>query len=139
MTRSMMFLFMALTCVLLLGACGDSDENNPVLTIPVLTTLSESDNGRTVELQVGDKLDVTLNENPSTGFTWEIGSVDEAIIKQVGESEFKPGTGIGASGQRTFHFEAVASGQSDLQLVYHRPFETNAPPSSTFEVTIIVK
>lgn len=134
MTRSMVILIMLLACTLLLGACGDSDENNPSLT-----SLSESDNGKTVELRVADKLDVTLTENPSTGFTWEIDTIDQTIIKQSGDSEFTPGTGIGASGKRTFHFEAIATGQSDLKLVYHRPFDTTSPPNSTFEVTIIVK
>lgn len=134
MTRSMVLLVMALTGVLLLGACGDSDENSPSLT-----TLSESDNGRTVELRVADKLDVTLSENPSTGYVWEIETMDQAIMKQAGDSEFTPGSGLGAAGKRTFHFEAIASGQSALKLVYHRPFETNVPPSSTFEVTVIVR
>ncbi len=134
MTRSMVLLFMVLTGVLFLGACGDSDENQPTLT-----TLTESDNGRIIELQVADKLDVTLNENPSTGFTWEIKAIDQTIIKQIGEPEFTPGTGgIGAAGKRTFHFQAVTPGTSDLKLIYHQPFNPDVPPSSTFEVTIIV-
>ncbi len=134
MTRLPLFLVMLLTGALLLSACGDSDQNHPTLT-----TLTESDNGKTVELQVTDDLDVTLTENPSTGFLWDIDTIDQSVIKQTGDSEFTPGSGIGASGKRTFHFQAVASGQSDLKLILHRPFDTSTPPASTFEVTIIVK
>ncbi len=135
MTRSLVFLFMVFSSVLLLGACGDSDEKHVTLM-----SLSENDNGRTVELQVEDKLDVVLNETPSTGLIWETESVDGTIMKQIGEPEFKPDTdAIGSGGKKTFHFEAVASGQTDLKLIHHRPLETSVPPSMTFEVTIIVK
>jgi predicted secreted protein len=135
MTRSLVFLFMFFTTVLLFGACGDSEENHATLI-----SLSENDNGRTVDLQVGDKLDVVLKENPSTGFIWETESLDETIVKQIGEPEFKADTGaIGSGGSKTFHFEVVASGQTYLKLILHRPWETDVPPSMTFEVTIIVK
>lgn len=135
MTRSLVFLFMVFTAVLSLGACGDSDEKHAALI-----SLSENDSGRTVELQVADKLDVTLNGNPTTGFTWEINSLDETIMKQIGKPDFKPDSGaVGSGGKETFHFGAVASGQSDLKLIYHQPWATNVLPSQTFEVIIIVK
>jgi predicted secreted protein len=37
------------------------------------------------------------------------------------------------------HFEAVAVGQTTLDLVYHRPWEKDVPPARTFGVTIVVK
>jgi inhibitor of cysteine peptidase len=103
-------------------------------------TLSEEDSGSTVEMQVGDTMEVVLEGNPTTGFTWETEAVDAAILNQLGEPEFESDSElVGSGGTFTFRFEAVASGQTVLTLVYHRPWETAVPPASTFEVTVIVQ
>jgi inhibitor of cysteine peptidase len=102
--------------------------------------LHEGDAGSTVNLRVGDTMEVVLEGNPTTGFSWETAALDASVLKQLGEPEFKPDTSlIGAGGKFTFRFEAVASGQTLLQLVYHRPWETNVPPEKTFEMTVVVQ
>jgi len=102
--------------------------------------LTEADDGRTIELRVGGKLEVALEGNPTTGFQWEVGGGDTSIITLSGEPEFKPSSdALGAGGKFTLRFEAAAVGQTMLKLIYHRPFEKDAPPSRTFEVTVCVK
>jgi inhibitor of cysteine peptidase len=104
------------------------------------TRLSEEDAGRTVELQAGDKLEVSLKGNPTTGYQWEMAVVDAAILKLVGEPEFNPhSSALGAGGKVTLRFEAVAAGQTTLQLIYHRSFEKNVPPLRTFKATVVIK
>jgi inhibitor of cysteine peptidase len=104
------------------------------------TRLSEQDSGKTVELHAGDKLEVSLKGNPTTGYQWEMAAVDAAILKLVGEPEFNPdSSALGAGGKVTFRFEAVAAGQTTLQLIYHRSFEKNVPPIKTFKATVVVK
>ena len=103
------------------------------------TRLSEQDGGKTVELHAGDKLEVSLKGNPTTGYQWEMAAVDAAILKLVGEPEFNPDSGaLGAGGKVTLRLIAVAAGQTTLQLIYHRPFE-NVPPIKTFKATVVVK
>jgi inhibitor of cysteine peptidase len=105
-----------------------------------IRSLTEADAGRSIELRVADKLEVTLPGNPTTGFQWEVGSGDTSIIKPGGESEFKPSSeALGSGGKVTIRFEAVAAGQTTLKLIYHRPFEKDTPPDQTFEVTVTVK
>jgi inhibitor of cysteine peptidase len=102
--------------------------------------LSEEDAGSTVELRVGDTMEVVLDGNPTTGFQWETVAMDTSVLKQLGEPGFEPYTAlIGSGGKFTFRFEAVASGQTLLQLVYHRPWETDVPPEKTFEVNVTVQ
>jgi inhibitor of cysteine peptidase len=102
--------------------------------------LHEGDAGSTVNLRAGDTMEVVLEGNPTTGFSWETAALDASVLKQLGEPEFKPDTSlIGAGGKFTFRFEAVAPGQTLLQLVYHRPWETNVPPEKTFEMTVVVQ
>jgi inhibitor of cysteine peptidase len=106
---------------------------------PASLTLSEADAGSTVTLAVGDTMEVVLDGNPTTGFTWETEALDTSVLRQLGESEFQPESAlIGAGGTFTFRFEAVASGQTTLRLVYHRPWETDVPPEKTYEVTASV-
>jgi inhibitor of cysteine peptidase len=102
--------------------------------------VSEADAGSTVELRVGDTLEVVLDGNPTTGFSWETAAVDASVLKQLGEPGFQPDTSlIGSGGKFTFRFEAVGSGQALLRLIYHRPWEKDVPPEKTFEVTVIVQ
>lgn len=114
------------------GAQGSSQTSTRQLT--------EADNGRLIELNVGDTLEITLPGNPTTGFQWEVDSVDSAILRQVGESKFEPSNNaVGSGGQVTFRFEAVGTGQTELKLIHHRLFEENVAPIQTFEVSVTVK
>jgi inhibitor of cysteine peptidase len=129
MFRLPVLFVVALIAAALLVACSSS-----------ATELSEEDAGRTVELRAGDSLEVTLVGNPTTGYMWEVGSVDAAVLTQVGEPEFKADSDlIGSPGTITLRFEAVAPGQTDLQLIYHRPWEEGVAPLETFEAMIVVK
>jgi inhibitor of cysteine peptidase len=103
-------------------------------------TLRESDAGRTVELKRGDTLIVELEGMPTTGFQWEVVSADEAVIKPEGDPEYKdsqPGL-IGGEGLLIFTFKALETGRTELNMVYHQPWEKDTPPAKTFEVTVIV-
>jgi len=115
-------------CVLVLAGCGPIGDHS----------LDEGDDGSRITLDAGQTLDIRLEGNPTTGFTWEVSEVDDAILRQVGETEFDPFSGlIGSPGIQTLRFEAVGSGQLTLELVYHRPWETESA-LDTFSVHVTV-
>lgn len=131
----LMLRLIVIVMVGLLCACGA--EPSPVISTKHLT---EADAGRSIELRVGDKLEVTLPGNPTTGFQWEVSVGDTAILRPSGEPEFEPSSSaVGSGGKITMHFEAVGTGQMRLTLIYHRPFEKDVPPAQTFEVTVTVR
>lgn len=102
--------------------------------------LGGTDAGRQVELQKGQILTINLEGNPTTGYTWEFAESEGAIVRQVGEAEFKADSDlVGAGGVQTLRFEAVSEGQMELTLVYHRPWETDVEPLETFTVHVTVK
>ncbi len=126
-------LLLVLGVTMVLSGC-----QNPFVKGPV--KLTETDAGSTVEMNVGDMLEVMLEGNPTTGYDWEMASGDAAVLEQLGASTYKADSDLmGAGGQVTLRFKAVAAGQTTLQLVYHRPWETDEPPAQTFEVSVIVK
>ena len=109
-------------------------------SVPVSMKLDEKDLGRTVEMSVGDTLEVVLRGNPTTGYIWEVASPGNGILKQLGETEFKPEREArGSPGKIIMRFKAAVAGETSLKLIYHRPFERNKTPIKTFEVTVAIK
>jgi inhibitor of cysteine peptidase len=103
-------------------------------------TLTDADAGKTIELQKGNLLVVTLDGNITTGFNWEMVPQTPAVLQQQGEPEATPdSSALGSGGKISLKFQAVQTGQASLTLIYHRSFEKDVPPEKTFEVTIVVK
>lgn len=76
-------------------------------------------NGKTVALQVGDVLVVTLPVNMLTGLRWIVASYDQSIIALSGERVLppQPGGAMGAGGTvAVFRFLAEAPGLARLIL-----------------------
>jgi C1A family cysteine protease/predicted secreted protein len=99
--------------------------------------LSAKDDSRQIELKEGQVLAVSLESNPSTGYTWEIEEVNETILRQTGTIEFEPESRLlGAPGKQILRFEAVAAGQADLRLIYRRPWEKGMKPAKSFSLQV---
>lgn len=101
--------------------------------------LGVDDSGRRVVLQPGQTVVLSLDANPSTGYIWETVHAAEPVLRQVGDSEFRPGSErVGASGTQVLRFEAAAAGQASLELAYRRPWEKGATPRQTFSLEVMV-
>lgn len=124
-------LFLCLVFFLAVAACA--------LPASGTTSLTAKDAGSTIQIKQGDIVQVALNGNPTTGFTWEALPGSEGLVQQ-GEAEFKPDSNaLGSGGNMTLQFKAVRPGTTVLKLIYHRPFEPNVPPLQSFEVTVVVE
>ena len=108
---------------------------------PSEVKVGADDNGREIELRKGQILVVTLEANPTTGYTWEVAEpLDEQILRPVGEVEFTPESDlVGAPGVQVLRFEAVKAGQTALELVYHRPWEKGVEPLEAFSLQVAVR
>lgn len=108
----------------------------PRRTIPI----GEAENGRTVEMNAGDTLKISLAGNPTTGYNWYVASVDTDVLQQVGESVFVASSNaMGAGGIITLSFQASIAGQTSLMLEYKRAWETGVSPLQTYSVMVVVK
>ncbi|MFN2159855.1 MAG: protease inhibitor I42 family protein [Anaerolineales bacterium] len=102
--------------------------------------LDAVDNGSQIELERGQFLEVSLEGNPTTGYSWEAAYLEDQILRQAGDPEFTPETDlIGSGGVQTLRFEAVKSGQTTLKLVYRRPWEGDVNLLKTFSVKVVVR
>jgi inhibitor of cysteine peptidase len=102
--------------------------------------LTQADNGKLVALKVGESLAITLDSNPSTGYSWQLGAMKRAILQQQGEPQYTPPAQPlpGAGGQHTFQFTAVGAGRTTLTLVYKQLFDRKAAPAEKFTIQVTV-
>jgi len=125
-------LFAAL--VMVLGPGAGSAPAGGVIVV------GENDARSTVEIVCGERLQVVLNANPTTGYQWAVEAVDPNVLKTVGEGFYPPDSRlVGAGGKAEWSFDALSPGRTTLKLIYRRPFEKDVPPVKTFERTVVVK
>jgi len=103
--------------------------------------IDDKTNNGQVELKTGQTLVVSLESNPTTGYAWEVAEVDDTLLQSQGEAEYTADkTGgeplVGSGGTQTFRFSAADAGETTLKLIYHRAWETDVEPASTFSVQV---
>jgi len=97
----------------------------------------EKDNGAHVQVERGAKITIELKENPTTGYRWTIGGMDDALLAAEGDEFLPPGQkSPGAGGQRRFFFRAKAEGSTALSLVNKRAWERDDKAVSIYNLVI---
>ncbi len=122
--------------VVVTTACSDDTGRSD----PRLVPLTAEDAGATIEVAVGDHLQVELESNASTGFSWVNETEETATLVAVCEPEIvEESDVVGAPGMMQCMFEARAAGQASIELAYRRAWEDEAEPERVFQVTVVVK
>jgi len=105
-----------------------------------MVELTEEDNGSIVTVIVGDIIQIQLEGNPTTGYSWGTENLDTNLLEMIGEPAFEANSKLkGSGGIYTFTFNALAPGVIQLRLKYFRSFEENVPPVQTFEVSLDIQ
>ncbi len=98
---------------------------------------SEKDNGALVEVSLGSKVTIELEENPKTGHQWMTSSVDEVFLVPEGDA-FLVGEqmGLSAAGVRRTFFRAKGAGSTSLSLINKRPWQSNKEAVAAFKLAL---
>lgn len=124
---------------------ADSYQMLPVMEGKIANLkLDASADGSTQQLKKGEVMAISLESNPSTGYSWFANISDTAVLVQMGESEYQTPLEtstplVGAPGTQIFYFQAASSGSASLTLEYKRGWETNVAPEKTITMTINVE
>ena len=115
------------------GTANGADEEVKAAVI------GESQNKKTVDVQLGRSFNIALESNGSTGYSWSVkGESDLGKPKQstIPGDASRPG----APGTQKFSFstKGASVGAHTIKLEYQRPWAELSPPAKTFEVTINV-
>jgi len=124
---------LVMSLALIVNCAPGSDATGGVLRV------GEEAAGTTVNLHVGETVEVALPGNPTTGFDWGGARSSDVItlVRDSNESTAGPGI-VGAGGVHTFVFKATSAGQDTVQLFYARPWETGVEPEKIFELHVTV-
>ena len=97
----------------------------------------QKDNGAQIQVERGAKITIELKENPTTGYRWTIGSIDQALLAAEGDEFLPPDQkSPGAGGLRRFFFRAKAEGSTALTLVNKRAWQRDDQAVGTFNLAI---
>lgn len=115
----------------LLAACGD--DGGSTIELDAADSMSE------VSLGVGDQLDVSLEANPTTGYSWELGPLPDGLELVSSEFEEPGGSLVGAPGMQLFVFDVVGAGSGILRFEYVRVFDDPVVPAEVVEYVVTIE
>ena len=114
-------------------ACASSGARGDEQVAPAPIVLGVNDEGRKIDLIVGQQLQVRLPANPSTGLAWRVRYDAGGLVRQEGASYFtadpNPGGLVGSGGVEVFRFTVAGAGEDDLRFEYRRGFDATAAAS----------
>lgn len=124
--------------VVALAGCATT----PSSTSPV--ALTGADSGREVTLTTGQRLTVSLEANPTTGYGWALADSVGGALARDGAPVYtrdpsRPAGMPGVGGEVTWTFQAARPGRGTLRLAYGRAWEPGEPAAETFEVPVVVR
>jgi len=102
-----------------------------------VTRLTAKDNGKTITVKAGQRIEISLAGNPTTGFTWNDKTAGDVLSLSGEVSHRAGGPALGAPGMSTASYLANKAGKAQIVLEYKRVFEQK-PPLKTFKVTVAV-
>jgi predicted secreted protein len=129
------FLAAAGVVAITLSACSSGTPS----TRPEATelTVRAQDAGKLIQLDQLSVLRVALEGQPSTGYVWQLESVDGSVLQTVDERVEGSGN-IGGVDQQVFKLVGVAAGTTTLRFVNRRPWEKANSGSKSFEIQVAV-
>jgi inhibitor of cysteine peptidase len=92
--------------------------------------LSESSSASSYVLPRNEELVLTLAENPTTGFRWEVLQSGAGALRLLGDAADAGSAVPGAGRRRVLRFVAQDPGSVELTLVLRRSWE---PPEAALE------
>ena len=149
MKHKILLTAVAVVATVLFAACSQDDTQKktvaPTTTNSVsgkVVSINAESNGKTIHVLPGETVRVKLEANHTTGYSWSVASVDKSILEVGDEGEYMsnphPEGMVGVGGNEVWNFKAIAAGETEISLVYVRPWEKNEAPAMSFKLKVVV-
>lgn len=113
-----------------------------VAAVSVAQVWADTVEEKTAELKVGETQVLELNGNPTTGFRWMLAealSADSPVSVEIAyESAASRKPLCGRGGVFKVRYTGVKPGETTVVLIYARPWEKDAYPSTKINLTVKV-
>jgi inhibitor of cysteine peptidase len=128
---------------LLLAACAGRGEETDTVSAPQdVVRVAKENSGKTVALRAGGRLEVALEANATTGYSWQREGGDTAVLapdsSRYQAEKAEPGV-AGAGGKEILAFRAARPGRTRLVLVYRQPWNGGASSGERWEAEVVVQ
>ncbi len=135
--RIHVMLVAALIAACILGAgCISQPDETPAPAEEY--TFKEADNNADVKLPAGSRITISLDENPTTGYEWNITS--SRGLQYVSDVFTPPSTGlIGAGGVHEWQYIAAEKGTGEFSAIYWQPWENVTGDETAFSITFTIE
>ncbi|MCK9297415.1 MAG: protease inhibitor I42 family protein [Methanoculleus sp.] len=141
-------------CLLGAGCTSQPAEEGTPTPTPVETTaaptatstpapaeeyaFNETNNNETVTVPVGSEITISLDENPTTGYEWNVTS--SAGLEYVNDTFIAPETGlVGAGGVHVWEYTAAEEGSGEFSAIYKRSWEETIGNETTFSMAFVIE
>ncbi len=104
-----------------------------------MTALQAKDNGQEIRVKVGTIIELSLEEQGGTGYTWEFDQLDEKHFELVTTETSPLSDKIGAPVLMTWRLKVKNAGESRLALDYFRPWEGKGKAVEHFLVKVNIQ
>ena len=116
-----------------------------------MLVLTSADDGRHRAINQGGEIQLTLNENASTGYRWSLGPLEPSLLELVSAQALaNPGAGVGSQapglppavgspGQVVYRFKALRPGRTVLSLRLLRSWEGDRSTIDRFRLSLQIQ
>jgi copper homeostasis protein (lipoprotein) len=103
-------------------------------------SLLETDSGKDIEVERGQRVFVVLGANRTTGYDWILDSGPPGPLASLGGPVYAQAADLaGSGGTGIWFFRASRSGKQELRFRYRRVFTPDAPAGNTVSFTVSVR
>jgi inhibitor of cysteine peptidase len=125
MKRLLLLLIVSIPAVLLMAGC-DGEVKTYI------------DAGKPIAVKAGQEFIIAVDSNPTTGYVWQ--EMHDVTMVSLEEDRYEPdekAEGLaGAGGTQYYRYKALKQGDTEVILVYVRPWEPETAKENVFKVTI---
>jgi predicted secreted protein len=126
--------YLSLVTVLVCSSCAMADDTSRTPS----STLSPSDNGKTIRIKTGESILIELPVQLGTGYAWQPPKQEQQalfVVKQEkAPSKAPPSPGSGET--QAFRLLSTQPGETEVVFQYRRSWDENSTPLKTFRIKV---
>ncbi|UCD08160.1 MAG: protease inhibitor I42 family protein [Dehalococcoidales bacterium] len=129
--------------IITIGIVGCSNSSPMSFELDYEELMKEKHVTWATSVNAGDKFEITLGSNPTTGFTWPniAQIIDSDIVKQTNHEFISTDSNavVGASGKDVWTFRALKKGTTTIQMNYSQSWDGGEKSEWSLVATITVR
>ena len=95
-----------------------------------MIVIDQNNSGQTIDLPIGQVMELRLAENPTTGYRWTVVADGAPACVVVGDRCERPAGPPGQGGEHTWQIQGALVGECRIAMQYGRSFQPNSAAQS---------